>query len=82
MKFNYRVRNLSGLILLSTIAILSLMACTRVMPYERQHLARRCMQSPYTQMELRNDYENKTQQTITAAELPGGTPGGGCGCTQ
>jgi hypothetical protein len=65
-----------------TMVILLLSGCARVLPYERGDLARKCMQSPFSRMELRNDYENKVQQTATASELPGGTPGGGCGCTQ
>lgn len=76
------LRSGSTLISLIGLTTLSFMGCTRVMPYERGDLGRRCMQSPYSQMELRLDYENKIQQTATAAELPGGTPGGGCGCTQ
>lgn len=56
--------------------------CARVLPYQREHLARKCMQSPFSRQELHGEYDNKVQQTATAAELPGGTPGGGCGCTQ
>jgi hypothetical protein len=59
-----------------------LAACAPVKPYERADLARKCMQSPFSRQELKSDYENKVLQTASGAELPGGTPGGGCGCTR
>jgi hypothetical protein len=74
-----KTRVLRGLLCVTAIAA---MGCAQVKPYERGELARKCMQSPFSRSELRHDYENKVQQTATAAELPGGTPGGGCGCTQ
>lgn len=74
-----RARCLAGLALAASLAAAG---CARVLPYQRGDLARKCMQSPFTRNELRSDYENKVHQTATAAELPGGTPGGGCGCTQ
>lgn len=64
------------------LSTLLLAACARVKPYERGNLARKCMQSPFSRHELKSEYENKVLQTATAAELPGGTPGGGCGCTR
>ncbi len=73
-------KKFSSLVLL--LSALFLMDCARVLPYQRGDLARKCMQSPFSRNELRNEYNNKVQQTATAAELPGGTPGGGCGCTQ
>ncbi len=63
------------------VAILG-MGCANVLPYQRGDLARKSMVSPFSQFELKSDYDNKILQTATAAELPGGTPGGGCGCTQ
>src|SRR5689334_16725982 len=59
-----------------------LTGCAAVKPFERGDLARKCMQSPFSRQELKSDYENKVLQTATGAELPGGTPGGGCGCTR
>lgn len=61
---------------------MTLAGCAAVKPYERGDMARRCMQSPFSRQELKSDYENKVLQTAAGAELPGGTPGGGCGCTR
>jgi hypothetical protein len=61
---------------------LALAACAAVKPYERGELARKCMQSPFSRQETKSDYDNKVLQTAAGAELPGGTPGGGCGCTR
>lgn len=69
-------------VLTAFLAAMACMGCARVLPYQRGDLARKCMQSPFSRMDVRNDYENKVQQTASGAELPGGTPGGGCGCTQ
>lgn len=60
----------------------ALCGCARVKPYERSDLARKCMQSPFSRHELNSEYENQVLQTATGAELPGGAPGGGCGCTR
>lgn len=59
-----------------------LVSCAHVSRYERENLGRPCMQSPFSKSEIQHDYSNKVLQTATAQELPGGTPGGGCGCTQ
>lgn len=61
---------------------LAFASCAAVKPYERDQLARKCMQSPFSRQETKNDYDNKVLQTAAGSELPGGTPGGGCGCTR
>ena len=68
--------------LLAVGLAMALAACAPVKPYQRAELARKCMQSPFSRQETKSDYDNKVLQTATGAELPGGTPGGGCGCTR
>ena len=84
MPFPMRLRAVRSCARFALAAALSasLPGCARVKPYARADLARKCMQSPFSRGELRSGYENQVLQTAAGAELPGGAPGGGCGCTR
>lgn len=77
-----RAHRVRALIPIAAAFAAALTGCARVQPYERADLARKCMQSPFSRREAQSGYENQVLQTAAGAELPGGAPGGGCGCTR
>jgi hypothetical protein len=56
--------------------------CVAVKPYQRENLAAPAMESPFADDRAGGEYKDKVTQTRTGGGLPGGAPGGGCGCTQ
>jgi hypothetical protein len=63
-------------------SITSLAGCATVKPWEREHVAKPCMQSPFGSDPMTSQYWEKVTETRTAGGRPGMAPGGGCGCTQ
>jgi len=55
--------------------------CATVRPHEREALASRAMQPPFSRPGT-GDHSDKVVQTRTGGALPGAVAGGGCGCTQ
>jgi hypothetical protein len=57
--------------------------CAPVRPWQREALASPAMtESPFGDPYLEAAYRDKVVQSTTGGGLPGGAPGGGCGCTQ
>jgi hypothetical protein len=61
---------------------LALCGCVTVRAHERERLASRAMVLPFDDGRAAGEHIDKVVQSKTAAGLPGGAPGGGCGCTQ
>ena len=66
------------------ITVLGVLAlgCVRVKPWQREHLARPCMEARFGEAGVAGEYRAKVTESKTAGGLPGDAPGGGCGCTQ
>lgn len=60
--------------------LVTLGACVRVRPHERQRLSSSTMAPPFATAVAEHD--GKATQTRTGGALPGTVAGGGCGCTQ
>jgi hypothetical protein len=56
--------------------------CTAVRPWQREYLAKPCMQTRFGEDVLAAEYRAKVIESTTGGGLPGEAPGGGCGCTQ
>jgi hypothetical protein len=63
-------------------AALLLSGCATVRPWEREYLAKPCMEAELGQPAMALQYREKVLESTTAGGLPGQAPGGGCGCTQ
>jgi hypothetical protein len=57
-------------------------ACVTTRPHEREKLAAPVMESPFADDRAGGEHADKVAQSKTGGGLPGGAPGGGCGCTQ
>jgi Domain of unknown function (DUF4266) len=76
-----------GVIVLRTSILLLAMTiwpigCTAVRPWQREYLAKQCMQARFEEDALDAEYQAKVVESTTGGGLPGDAPGGGCGCTQ
>lgn len=69
-------------IALGCIVALLFTGCATVRPWEREQLAKRCMQARFGQDALAAQYREKVVETTTGGGLPESAPGGGCGCSQ
>jgi hypothetical protein len=67
---------------LAAAAAFLLVGCATVKPWEREHLAKPCMETELGQHAMALQYREKVLESTTAGGLPGQAPGGGCGCTQ
>jgi hypothetical protein len=56
--------------------------CATVKPWQREYLAKKCMETRFGEEGLSGQYWPKLTETVTGGGLPGDAPGGGCGCTQ
>jgi hypothetical protein len=65
---------------LARVAVSS--GCAGVAPYQREYLAKPCMDARFSEQGLAGEYQAKVIETTTGGGLPGDAPGGGCGCTQ
>jgi hypothetical protein len=59
-----------------------LCACAPVRPWQREKLASPAMSLEVGEEGLAGAHRNRVVESRTAGGLPGGAPGGGCGCTQ
>jgi hypothetical protein len=68
----------------SAIALAAVLvsACMTTRPHEREKLAAPVMESPFADDRAGGEHGDKVAQSKTGGGLPGGAPGGGCGCTQ
>jgi hypothetical protein len=57
-------------------------ACAPVRPWQREKLASPAMSLEVGEEGLAGAHRNRVVESRTAGGLPGGAPGGGCGCTQ
>jgi uncharacterized protein DUF4266 len=64
------------------LALLTVAACAPVRPWEREKLASRAMSLDVGEEGLAGAHRARVVESRTAGGLPGGAPGGGCGCTQ
>jgi hypothetical protein len=64
------------------ILLLAAEGCATVRPWEREHLAKPCMEADLGQSLMAAQYQEKVVESTTGGGLPGQAPGGGCGCTQ
>ncbi len=64
--------------LLPVLLLLSLGACVRVRPWEREHLARRQLDFGAERGEAR--FKGHLYETREGSRGGNGEPGGGCGC--
>jgi hypothetical protein len=69
-----------ALAVLALVAAVS--ACARVKPWQREQLARPCMETRFGEAGISGEYRAKVLESKTGGGLPGDAPGGGCGCTQ
>jgi hypothetical protein len=67
---------------LLTLTMLAQAGCVAVKPWQREHLARRCMTARFGEDGMAGQYAAKVIETTTGGGLPGDAPGGGCGCSQ
>jgi uncharacterized protein DUF4266 len=56
--------------------------CAVVKPHQRERLAAPAMESVFEDDRAGGEHKDKIVQSKTGGGLPGGAPGGGCGCTQ
>lgn len=66
----------------AAVLVIALAGCVTVRPHERERLASPAMQSPFVDDRAAGEHGDKVTQAKTGGGLPGGAPGGGCGCTQ
>ena len=82
----HRPAPISGVAFIARIGLVALAvaagACTRVRPYEREHLASPAMTVRFAEEGFPGEYRAKVVESKTGGGLPGDAPGGGCGCTQ
>jgi hypothetical protein len=64
------------------LAAVLVSACVTTRPHEREKLAAPVMESPFADDRAGGEHGDKVAQSKTGGGLPGGAPGGGCGCTQ
>ena len=64
------------------VLLLASQGCATVQPWEREHLAKPCMEADLGQSMMAAQYQEKVVESTTGGGLPGQAPGGGCGCTQ
>ena len=65
---------------LAAVLLVTVSACVRVRPHERQRLSSSTMAPPFDS--AAGEHDGKATQTRTGGALPGTVAGGGCGCTQ
>lgn len=71
-----------ALVLIATVVGFA-SGCVVVRPWQREALATPVMvESPFGDPFLEAPFRDKVVQSTTGGGLPGGAPGGGCGCTQ
>ena len=68
--------------ILTAAAALAAAACAPVRPYEREKLASPAMSLEVGEEGLAGSHRARVVESRTGGGLPGGAPGGGCGCTQ
>jgi hypothetical protein len=64
------------------LVLVVLAGCAPVRPWERGKLASPAMMAGFGEQGLTGAYRAKVLESKTGGGLPGGAPGGGCGCTQ
>ena len=67
--------------LLGSALLLMSYGCATVRPWQREYLAKRCMDARFGEEGLAGEYSAKLTEAFTGGGLPGDAPGGGCGCT-
>jgi len=71
-----------GAVLLGCAVLSAASGCAPVRPWEREHLAKRCMTRRFGEDGTQGEYQAKVTESVTGGGLAGDAPGGGCGCTQ
>jgi hypothetical protein len=67
--------------LIGAVLWLALSGCVAVRPWQRERLASPAM-AAVSDEPVTAEYRAKVIESRTGGGVPGGTPGGGCGCTQ
>jgi hypothetical protein len=70
------------LLTICLVALSGVGGCARVRPWQRENLARPCMETRFGEAGVAGEYRAKVTESKTGGGLPGDAPGGGCGCTQ